>query len=88
MDRAPVSGANASYEEVNVASGTWDLMFGLRSESYGPIQKVAIVRGHPITSDASMDVNLDSAFTPGSRSSSCAESTPTARSSPRPYATR
>jgi hypothetical protein len=62
----PVAGSNASYEEVNVASGTWDLIFGLRPESYEPIRKLAIVRSQSITTDATMDVNLEGAFTPES----------------------
>jgi hypothetical protein len=62
----PVSGTNATYEEVNVAEGTWDLIFGLRPESYEPIRKLVIVRGQPITADATRDMNVATGFAPES----------------------
>jgi hypothetical protein len=54
----PIAGTAADYEEVNMASGTWDLMFGLRDESTSPLSKIALVRGHALTADGTLDVDL------------------------------
>jgi hypothetical protein len=64
----PSAGASASYEEVNVAAGTWDMAFGVRRDSFTPFSKIAFVRAHALTADATLDVDLASteAVTPGS----------------------
>lgn len=65
----PVAGTSATYEIVNVASGTWDLAFGVRDESSGPLTRVAILRGQSIAADRTIDVDMNgaSAFAPGTR---------------------
>jgi hypothetical protein len=64
----PSAGASASYEEVNVAAGTWDMAFGVRRDSSTPFTKIAFVRAHALTADATLNVDLASAeaVTPGS----------------------
>jgi hypothetical protein len=61
-----VEGTSARYEIVNVADGTWDLAFGLRDASAGPLTKVVLRRGETIAGDKTFDVdaNAAGAFTP------------------------
>jgi len=65
----PVAGTSATYEEVNVVSGTWDLAFGLRDDSTQGLTKIALLRNHALTADAKLDVDLSSAsaFAPGTK---------------------
>jgi hypothetical protein len=54
----PANGTSAAYEEVNVAAGTWDLAFGVRTDSAGPLAKIALVRAQSMTTDATLDIDL------------------------------
>jgi hypothetical protein len=62
-------GRSATYEEVNVAAGTWDLAFGVRPVAGAPYSKIAIVRGFSLRADGKLDVDLAgaSAVTPGTQ---------------------
>jgi hypothetical protein len=66
----PVQGSAASYELVNVASGTWDVAFAVRDTPSGPLTRAAILRAKPIAADTALDVDLGSAtsFVPTTRS--------------------
>jgi hypothetical protein len=67
----PVNGTNAPYELVNVVNGTWDVAFGVRDTSTGPLTRVTILRARAVTRDDTLDLDLGSgataAFTPGKR---------------------
>jgi hypothetical protein len=65
----PATGPNAFYEEVNVAAGTWDLAFGVRRDPGAALSRIALVRGHLLAADHSLDVDLSGigAVTPEAR---------------------
>jgi hypothetical protein len=63
----PTTGTSATYEEVNVLSGTWDFMFGLREDAPSSLSKIAIVRGHALTADETLDFDLAMDITPGKK---------------------
>lgn len=55
------TGTSAAYEVVNVAAGTWDLLFGVRDDAFLEVTKIGIVRGKAITGTATFDVDLGGA---------------------------
>jgi hypothetical protein len=63
----PVDGTRASYEVVNVATGTWDLAFGVRDTAGAPLTRAAILRARPMKQDLTLDVDLAAAFAPAER---------------------
>ena len=63
----PVLAGKASYEEVGLAPGTWDLGFGIRDDSFGALTRVFFVRATALSSDRTLDVDAagPSSFVPG-----------------------
>ena len=54
----PSAGNVASYEEVNLAAGVWDLAFGLRPSPGEAFSRVAIVRAETLAADATLDLDF------------------------------
>lgn len=64
----PLTGDSASYEVVNVVTGTWDLVFGFRDDGAGPLTKLFIARDAPVTTSTTLDGDLGAAgIAPGSK---------------------
>jgi hypothetical protein len=59
--------AGPDYEVVNVVDGTWDLFFGVRDDSFGPLTKVIVKRAQTLSADTTLDLDLGGAgsFAPG-----------------------
>jgi hypothetical protein len=64
-----LDGKSASYEEVNVAAGSWDLTFGVRNDPAASLWKVAIVRNQDLNKDSTIDIDFGGAgaMTPGTQ---------------------
>jgi len=62
-----VTGTTANYELVNVANGTWDLTFGVRDESFGPLTRVGIRRAATIDADKTVDFDMATTAPLGTR---------------------
>jgi hypothetical protein len=54
----PSTGTTASYEEVNLVAGTWDLGFGIRPSPGEAFSRIAVVRGRTLATDTTIDVDL------------------------------
>jgi hypothetical protein len=57
-DALPSNGNTVPYEEVGIASGTWDFMFGIRDDSAGKPTRFIMRRGETISADRMLDVDV------------------------------
>ena len=69
-DAIPVSGTTGTYEIVGIEPGTWDVAFGLRDDPARALTRVVMRRGHVVSSDevVNVDVTGPGSFVPGTRS--------------------
>lgn len=69
-DAIPVSGTTGTYEIVGIEPGTWDFSFGVRDDSFHALTRFVMRRGHAVTGDEVVDVDMTGpgSFVPGTRS--------------------
>ena len=65
----PVNGRRATYAEVGVAPGTWDLGFGVRDDSFGALRRILLVRDTAVSADRTLDLDVagPGSFVPGTK---------------------
>lgn len=68
-DAIAVSGTTGTYEVVGIEPGTWDFSFGVRDDSFHALTRFVIRRGHTVTSDEVVDVDVTGpgSFVPGTK---------------------
>jgi hypothetical protein len=69
-DAIPVTGTTGTYEIVGIEPGTWDVAFGVRDDPALALTRFVMRRGHVVTADEVVDVDVTGAdsFAPGVRS--------------------
>jgi len=69
-DAIPVSGTTGTYEIVGIEPGTWDFSFGVRDDSFHALSRFVMRRGHAVTSDEVVDLDVagPGSFVPGTKS--------------------
>ncbi|MFO0742539.1 MAG: hypothetical protein U0270_42090 [Labilithrix sp.] len=64
----PLTGDGADYELLNLVNGKWDLMFGFRDDSSGPLTKLFIMRDETLAGNTVLDADLGAVgIVPGSK---------------------
>ncbi len=68
-DAIPVTGTTGTYEIVGIEPGTWDFSFGVRDDSFHVLTRFVMRRGHPVTADEVVDIDVGGAgsFAPGTK---------------------
>jgi hypothetical protein len=74
----PLSGDGVDYELVNVVTGKWDLIFGFRDDSAGPLTKLFFMRDETLAvSGTKLDADVGAAGAiPGSKALTVTGATP------------